>query len=339
MFTACTRFAAAVLVLFAASHASAQSDKPASAPAADKPTPATAPADRTPIKAKVVELKGDVRYAPIDADDWKPAKLGDEYPERTRILTGIRSAVKLQIGDQDPYTCLLIDAVGKTIIGEACITGDTKKVHLGVGYGRVKGGVAEVGRKSELTVDSPAATLSKRGTWGFSLFYERDSDAFEIGLSDRGLVDAINKATTDARTIKPGESITQAMRIWLDEAQFKNTPVADIMGQSDIELAFNRIDQEGLGVLGIGSGREIVFALNSPDARATFADLLERSLLNAPLNLLSPEPALRREGLFGTGRGDQLIPILLSEAQKHGASRTVHLRRSAAEAWLKSNKH
>ena len=84
-----------------------------------------------------------------------------------------------------------------------------------MGYGRIRAGVAEGGLKSDFTVDSPIATLSKRGTWGFTLFYERDTDYFDIGLTDRGLVEAINKLTNERRMLNPKELVTSAMRAWL----------------------------------------------------------------------------------------------------------------------------
>jgi len=55
-------------------------------------------------------------------------------------------------------------------------------------------------------VDSPVATLSKRGTWDFGLFYERGTDRFEIFLLDQGLVDAFSKLTGQHRQVLPQES-------------------------------------------------------------------------------------------------------------------------------------
>ena len=60
----------------------------------------------------------------------------------------------------------------------------------------VRAGVAEGGLKSDFTIDSPVATLSKRGTWNFALYYERETERFEISLLDRGLVEAIDKEFT-----------------------------------------------------------------------------------------------------------------------------------------------
>lgn len=315
-------------------------------PAASQPTSATTGTDRKLINAKVIEVQGDVRAAGLESNEWKPVKVGDEFPEQTRILTGVRSSVKFQIGQEEPYTCLLIDSVGKTVISEAAISGDSKKVRVGVAYGRVKGGVAEGGLKSDFTVDSPVATLSKRGTWGFSLYYERDTDAFEIGLDNRGLVTALNKATGQSRTLQPGERVTEAMRLWLDQQIFRNTSVVDVLGQSDITVAFNRIDSDGLGVLNVGSGKEIVLNLNSIQSRSDFSSLLNRALQTAPLTLGGlggNQTRLRSEGFFGTGRGDDLIPVLIGSGDSLAAKGFAkpglyHFRRDVAEAWLGANR-
>lgn len=320
-------------------------DEPPPQPAANDVEP-DAPATR-PIEARVIEINGDVKYAPIDSADWKLCSLDDRYPPETKILTGIRSSVKLQIGDEEPYTLIVVDSVGLTTLSEAYVTEDTKKVRIGVGYGRVTGGVAESGLRSDFTIDSPVATLSKRGTWGFSLFYERDTDAFEIKLADRGLVEALNRLTSQRRLVNPGEYVTEAMRAWMDEVKFRNVAVPDILGQEDIEVAFNRLETDGLGVVNPGSGRSVLINLSNASARNDFANLLGRSLLTPPPPVVLPPVVtppgviLRPEGFFGTGRGDQLIPVLIDAtsplAQKGFAQPGRYVfRRSALEGWMRN---
>lgn len=329
--------AATLLAIAASALAQDSTSRPAS-------QPTSGPADRTPIKARVIEIVGDVKWAALESQTWQPLKLGDELPEQTKILTGIRSSVKLQLGDEEPYSCMLVDSVGKTVLSEAYKTADTKYIRVGVAQGRVRAGVAEGGLKSDFTVDSPVATLSKRGTWGFSLYYERATDRFEIGLSDRGLVEALNKITGEKRTVQAGQLVTQAMRRWLDQsALFRNVAVTDIPGQGDIELAFNRISNEGIGVTSPGQGRAVVVDLSSAGARSDFANLLRQSLSAAPqINFAPTGSRLRSEGFFGTGRGDQLISVII-EAQGNlaasGAARagTLRIRRDAAEGWLKAH--
>ncbi len=322
------------------SDTAATADQPADAQAADA-QPA-APADGQAIMARVIEVHGDVKWAPLDSQEYTPCKLDDEYPPKTKIITGVRSSVKLQIGDEEPYTCMLIEAVGKTVLSEAYKTDDTKHVRVGVGYGRIRAGVAEGGLKSDFTVDSPVATLSKRGTWGFTLFYERDTDYFDIGLADRGLVEAINRINNDRRSLSPGERVTHAMRFWLDQAQFdRNVPIPDILGQGDIDVAFNRIQQSGLGVLHPGQGSTVLINLTNRSAQTDFANLLRQSF-GGTLPHVDVNHGLRAEGFFGTGRGDQLVDVLIDSANplvQKGMAKAgrYRFRQSAVAEWMRNH--
>lgn len=300
-------------------------------------------AAKTTIKAKAIEVNGSVDWAALDSNDWKAVKLNDEFNEKTKFRTGVKSSLKLQIGDEAPYSCLLVDAVGKTVLSEAWKDADTKRVRVGVAYGKVRAGVAEGGLKSDFTVDSADATLSKKGTWGFELFYSRDGQ-FEIGLTEFGLVEALSKVTGERRDVQPGQAVTQAMRRWLDQAQFKNVPVADVLGQSNIEVAFNRLDAEGLGVTGVGSGRSVLVDLSNANARNQFSQIAQQSLQNAPPLLLPPGQVqtLRSEGFFGTGRGDQLISFIIDSRTENlkqifPNGGRFQIRRDALESWVKAN--
>jgi hypothetical protein len=308
--------------------------------------PPTTQPGREPIMAEVIELTGDVQYAELGSREWKPVKVGDKLGERTKVRTGVRSSVKLMIGETEPYTAVVIEAVGLTVLGELYETPDTKRVHLGVGYGRVRAGVAESGLKSDFTIDSPVATLSKRGTWGFSIYYERLTDRFEAGLTDRGLIEVLDKIRAKSRTLSPREAVTQVMRRWLDEVQMRrNVPMTDIFGQEDVEIAFNRLLQDGLGVVAPGSGQTRLLELSSHSSQTAFSQALERALQHAPppmgvvLTPPGPQTFTRPEGFFGTGRGDDLIPLLIdqnSSLAKSGAARPGKylFRRSAVESWL-----
>jgi len=344
----CTRYLAVVTVLTACALAWAQNaPAPQTAPAAAPPTaaatsqPTSAPADRQPIKARVLEVKGDVKYAPLDSEDWQPCKVDDEYPEQTVILTGIRSSLKLQVGSDDTYTAVVIEPASKTLLSEAYTTADAKHVNIGVGYGRIRAGVVEGGLKSNFTVESPVATLSKRGTWNFGLFYERSTDRFEIFLLDYGLVDAFSRITAEQRRLPPGERVTQAMLRWAEQSQFsRNVAITDFLGQADAIVAFNRLQQDGLRVLNPEGGQTVLINLSNSQARGTFLDLV-RNTLPAPL-ILPPGTKSRPEAYFGTGRGEQLIPVIVdsasSLAQKGFAKPGTYMfSRSALESWVKQN--
>ncbi|QOJ15730.1 MAG: hypothetical protein HRU75_14245 [Planctomycetia bacterium] len=338
--------------LTAQTAAAPATPQPAAAPTADTTTPSppsavadspsTAPAVQS-LRARVLEVKGDVQHAPIGSSEWKPCKADEEYPEQTKIRTGVRSAIKLQLGSDEPYTAVLIESVGLVALAELARTPESKRVRIGVGYGKIRAGVAEGGLQSDFTVDSPVATLSKRGTWNFGLSFDRGTERFEVFLAEHGLVEALRSATSERRTLQPGQAVTQAMRRWLDEVELRqNVPIADLFGQEDMIVAFNRIDNDGLGVLGPGSGRTLFVNLGNDAARGQFQQQLRTALRDFDGAAPPPDdsPILRPEGFFGTGRGEQLIPLLLDPSSalvKSGAARSGRywIRRSAMHDYLR----
>ncbi|MFO0839517.1 MAG: hypothetical protein U1D55_13455 [Phycisphaerae bacterium] len=333
------RAAFGLLLLVAPFNPAIAQSQPASPPTSAPVSPGQ------PIRARVIELKGEVEHAALASREWAACKVDDEYPPETKIRTGLRASIKLQIGNEEPYTAMVIESVGLTVLSEAYKTPDSKVVRVGVGYGKIRAGVAEGGLKSNFTVDSPVATLSKRGTWNFGLSYERATDHFGIFLLDRGLVDALKKATGESRSVLPGQIVTDVMRRWLDEAQVReNVPITDILGQEDYEVAFNRLDNDGLGVLAPGGGRAVVLDLHDDSARAAFALALRNANIVIPalgqgapvggLNL----PQLRQEGFFGTGRGDDLVRLIVAQSNRFadGTTKpgTLVFRRDVLENWL-----
>lgn len=334
----------AALVLAAGAQARPQDSSGSASQPADT-QPGTAPADPNRIRTKVIDVVGDVQVARVDSEDWKPVKLNDELDELTKIRTGIFSSVKLLVGEEEPYTAVLLESVSQMMISEAVKSTEVKRVRLGLSYGQIRAGVAEGGLRSEMTVDSPVATLSKRGTWNFGMYYERGTDRYEVFLLDRGLVQAINRLRGTGQAVKPGERVTEAARMFLDQAQIdKNVPIADVLGQGDIDVAFNRMSNEGLGVLGPGQGRSVFIDLSNSSAASDFASLVDRSLqATPPLNIQPGGPVVRPEGFFGTGRGDQLIELVIQQNDplaKGGFARPgkYQVRRQALESWMRNNR-
>ncbi len=319
---------------------------PAAAPAATPTTlpAATQPTDGTPIMATVIELKGDVKWAPLDSETFTPAKVGDQLPPQTVIITGLRSSALLRIGDDDTYTAVVVDPASKTLLADLAATQDKKRVRIGVGYGQVRAGVVEGGLKSDFTVSSPVATLSKRGTWGFGLYMQRP-DTFQIFLLDEGLVDAFNQVTGGRRSVLPGEQVDSTMKRWaLLASKLSNVAMVDILGQSDIDVAFNTLQQDGLRVLNPEGGSTVILNLTSSNAANNFAQLA-RQAVNTPT--FTPRPGdfdrARPEGFFGTGRGEQLIPIVIgagSDLAQSGVAKpgTYHFPRPVVEQWLANRK-
>jgi hypothetical protein len=128
----------------------------------------------------------------------------------------------------------------------------------------------------------------------------------------------------------------------MDEAQIRrNVPVPDMLGYGDMDIVFNRLAQDGLRVLNPEGGYSVLLDLSSFSSQTTFSELARSSLppefgLNLPRGRRAP-----RAGFFGTGRGDQLIPIILDQnsplVQKGLAQPGRYsFRRSALEGWLRA---
>lgn len=262
------------------------------------------------LQARAIEVIGDVQAAPLGTDGWQPVQTGALVSHGTKILTGTRSSAKFQIGDEEPYTVLVIESNALTVIGEAYKTAQRKRTRIGVGRGRVRAGVAEGGLQSDFVVDTPVATLSKRGTWNFGAYYEQGTNRFEFFLLDRGLADVMHEITQEQRALEPGQLVDQAMRRWFEQAKLvRNVPMPDPAGQPNEELAFDDTRTEGFGVTNPGGGRSAVTPFANSRTRIG-APLFGR--LNPGRGLALPQPGGgpptgRPEGNFGTGRGDSLL--------------------------------
>jgi len=270
--------------------------------------PAAADAKATSLTATVIEVRGDVEHAPGGTEDekaWKACKLKDVYASGEMIRTGLKgSAVKLQFGEEEPYTVAMIERYSLASIDQHYRTASDKVVRLGLGYGAIRAGVAdeEGGLRSDFEIDSPVATLSKRGTWGFRMQVFRTGE-FNIALANRGLVEALKKATGQRRRITPGQYVTQSMRRWVENTLFdRSVPVQDLFGLTGAEITFNVMHGSGLGINTPGGGRAQIINLTGREARDLFIQQIERRQQQNQ-NVVQPRPGVvrRPEGSFGTG--------------------------------------
>jgi hypothetical protein len=273
--------------------------------------PAAGPGE--PLLAECIKVKGKVQWAPLgtkttDSKAWKPVKLGEKYPDGILIRTGVRSAVIFRFGAD---TVAKIDRVTLAAIGEFRKTGDIKRIRFGLDYGTVRAGVAEgMGElRSDLEIDAPTVTLSKRGTWDFQLWVERGTGRFDAKLAERGLVEVIQKTTGRRRQIRPHQWVNQAMLNWVETAKFdRDVVVADTFSQTADELLAylrNSTGRTGLNPAGLPAGVPV-----SPTAMPTgqaatggvSQNITRTSALNALRNALdSSGPVPSDDGDFGTG--------------------------------------
>jgi hypothetical protein len=346
MLLALRQFLPPLVAVFGIAAAVAAQNPPTPRSAPETTQPATAPA-ATPVLARVLAVEESCEYLLPGAEDWQRCAVGDEYPPGTVLLTGIQASLKLRIGDAAPYTAVIVDSASQVAIDSALRTADEQRTELGLGFGRIRAGVAEGGLRSSFTIETPVATLSKRGTWDFGIFYERGTQRFEAFLLERGLVDVLNELTQERRGLERGQLVTQAMWRWFDYADMRRTVVvSDLLGWDDVEVVFSQLRQSGLGVIDPSGNRRTLIDLRGSLAQQQFARLIGQQLAPLaalPVLAIDPGPFPRAEGFFGTGRGEQLIPILIQAgsplAQKGFARPGRYVfPRSALERWLQVHK-
>ncbi|UCD28093.1 MAG: FecR domain-containing protein [Planctomycetota bacterium] len=292
---------------------------PAGQPSSTPPTTQPAQIDEQ-FEARIIQVAGKVSYSKTDENGqpgkWQSAKVGDRLPAGTRIRTRLRSKVVMAFGDD---SVVMIDRATLASIDEFHRTADTKKVRLGLGHGAIRAGVAETTLRSDMTIDTPTATLSKRGTIDFRMEYTPVTGRFRISLAREGLVQALNKITNQSSLISPGQYITQAMIRWIETATFDRfVPVVDIFGMTDAEELFNMVQESGLGVVEPGGGSGTM-ALTGRDAGKLFAQLAEerrnRQRRHTRPDFINGRRVYNRpEGNFGTGSG--LLPSLLNQKRR-----------------------
>lgn len=260
--------------------------------------------------AIVHEVSGRVRYAFMQQDgtvgEWTTAKAGDRLPPGTRIQTFIRSHVVLTFMDD---TTIMIESGTSASIDEFRRSSDMKTVRLGIAHGAIRGASAETTLRSDLAIESPTATLSKRGTIGFRIEYEPVTGRFVISLETEGLVEALNKLTNQRRTLRPGQYVTEAMLRWIETAIFDDyIPVTDFHGMTDGDRHFGAFHANGIATIEPSGGwntRSQVGINPTPlyirEARARRLARLRPVFIfpRQPGGPLSPRP----EGNFGTGPG------------------------------------
>lgn len=220
-------------------------------------TATTRPAtDEVAMTAVAVKAVGSIQAADVPAEGqaaaWRPVRVGDRLGAGTMIRTGLRSSLLLQFGDN---TIVKIDRVTSATIAQFHRTATTQRVKLDMGYGAIRAGVSEGTVQSDMTIETPAATLTRRGTWNFGIEYEAVTGRFVIYLEGDGLVEALNKLTEEQRLLERGQYVTEAMIRWIETADFdRYIPIPDWAGMTDTDWEFNVRNESGRTVLNVGGG-------------------------------------------------------------------------------------
>ncbi len=253
------------------------------------------------FQAKVAKVSGKVSYALVDGagqrGPWQDAKVGDTLPAGTQIRTQARSKVVLEFGDD---TVVMIERITLASIDQFHRAADTKVVRLGLGHGAIRAGVAETTLRSDMTIETPTAILSKRGTQDFRMEYTPVTGRFRVSLAGEGLVEALNKLTSRTRSIGPGQYVTQAMIRWIETATFDRfVSMSDVFGMTGAEKSFLAFGGEGgQGAADPGGGAGVYGMTGQGGGLGGTPSFTPPSV--SPLR---PGAIDRPEGNFGTGAG------------------------------------
>lgn len=301
---------AGLLVLAIATVASAQTTRPATKPAV--------PEGAEAVSAVAVKVSGSVRAAPVaeagQAVEWRPVREGDRLGSSTQIRTGLRSSLLLQFGDS---TIVKIDRVTSATIAQFYRTTQAQRVRLDLGYGAVRAGVAEGAVESDMVIETPVATVTRRGTWDFEIEYEAVTHRFRITGPEQGLIDALNQLTNQRQSLTSDEFVTEKMIRWIDSAKFvRQIRIFDAFGLDDSDNAFCLRKDSGMSVVVPGGGYTIFNAAGRYDSRGP----TPAAVSEGPTGGLTGTRD-RPEGNFGTGGGTIPNPTTSDNVRSTGRGR------------------
>jgi len=271
---------------------------------------------------EVIQVKGKVRVAqtgtdPKATEGWSYVKVGDTLGVGLQINVPFRGAVKLVARPADPPTVIMIKRSSLVSISDLSLQGGVATSRIKIAYGAVRAGVAEGTTRSDMEIEAPVATLSKRGTDYFEFEYR--NRRFRMSLSDqgRGLIRAIQMQSTAfgalrrmrTRSLTPGRFVTQRMARVIDNVQFdRKINVNDVFGLGKLDELFAMFNDHGIGFL-LPQGGNPVHYLDTPTADGRIGETpdFDPGTGGPGMDLLQPafQQILRqRSGDFGIGQGN-----------------------------------
>ncbi|MCL2720324.1 MAG: FecR family protein [Treponema sp.] len=107
------------------------------------------------------ELTGEVELKPAGAQAFSPARAGSQVTRDTIVSTGFRSSAVIEIGS----SLITVRPLTRLTLSEIQSTADTENLNVNLQAGRVRVEVnPPAGTRANLTVQTPSATASVRGT-------------------------------------------------------------------------------------------------------------------------------------------------------------------------------
>jgi hypothetical protein len=213
------------------------------------------------LRYQVIAVEGKVRAGPesdsslnVNGPGWFTPKVGDLLGAGLQIRVPLRSKIKFVAQPADPPTVLMIESMSNVCISELAFKNGAATSRIKLGYGAIRAGVMEGQTRSDMEIEAPTATLSKKGTDIFRMEYH--DRHFNMMLSDqgRGQLQAIQNQISGRsiqRFVTPGQFVTQSMARAIDNMKFsRSINVNDQFGLSGNDKLFTLVnDRGGVGFL------------------------------------------------------------------------------------------
>lgn len=291
--------------------------------------PSSKPSGET-LRYEVVQVEGKVRVGPetdealnTNAPGWFSPKVGDRLGGGIQIRVPLRSKIKLVAMPADPPTVLLIESASTISISELAYKDGAAKSRIKLGYGAIRAGVSEGGTRSDMEIEAPSATLSKRGTDIFRFEYHDGRFMMSLTEQGRGMLQAIQNQSGYqngqlSRFVTAGQFVTQQLMRAIDNVQFdRQINVNDQFGLSGNDKLFTLINDHGLGFLLPAGLKPINIIDGNRDGNQPLGDpqnINNQTNQNNPLTQLVRPTPIVPGGDFGIGQGR--LPIIRDTLQK-----------------------
>ena len=312
-------FSAISLLVSSAAYAEPQASQPVAKP------------DAGALRYEVVAIEGLVRVGPetdspinSKGPGWFTPKKGDRLGAGLQIHVPLRAKIKFAAVPSDPPTVVFIESMSNIAISELAIKDGAATSRLKLAYGAIRAGVVESGTRSDMEIETPTATLSKKGTDIFRAEYH--DGRFNMMLTDQGrgkLQVVQNQAGGRGvpRFVTAGQFVTQNLVRAIDNVQFDRTiNVNDQFGLVGNDKLFTLLNDHGGLAFLLPNGNHTNDALNGQNGQTDSQKNPFQTPNQNTNNVVSPvqqaTPTVNG-GAFGIGQGN--LPGLQAARTEFGA--------------------
>lgn len=205
---------------------------------ADASAPQAQPAAQA-NQATILAVEGSVQARENAESPWRTLRAGEALGPGSSLRTGLRSAVRLRIGDGQE---LIIDRLGVVTFEQMVRDGTKDSTSLGMEYGRVVFDVTSTRFSNDVVVSTPDALLAVKGTKGGieaapgfpvrSYGTEDNTGTFEVTYADGVTAEVQSDQTTDSQNPDPASTRNEAARTDTGDQRAREGNEADVVDRA-----------------------------------------------------------------------------------------------------------